>query len=434
MQNPSPMTYLETSLSSPSRRVGRALLVAVTAGVLGCTAGMGSGDDGADANSGSGGDAGGPAQADAAAGADGAPVGGDATVPTGTGYYTVGNQIHAPDGSLAVFRGVAWFGFETPNFVLHGLWQRNLEEMLDQMAGLGYDLLRVPLSNEMLHAAAPNSVNYQANPELEGLSPIQILDRLIADCGARGIHVLLDRHRPTGAAQSELWYTAEVSEADWIADWVMLAQRYAGDDTVIGADLHNEPHGAASWGSGDPATDWRLAAERAGDAILAANPRWLIVVEGVETNVAGASGSYWWGGNLSGVADYPVRLSVPGKVVYSPHDYGPGVYHQSWFDDPSFPDNLAGLWDQRWAYIHDQGIAPILVGEFGGRDTGTDTTEGVWQNALVDFIAGHDMYWTYWCWNPNSGDTGGILADDWTTVNADKQAMLQRLIDDDFGG
>lgn len=64
--------------------------------------------------------------------------------------------------------------------------------------------------------------------------------------------------------------------------------------------------------------------------------------------------------------------------------------------------------------------------------TGTDTTEGVWQNALVDYIAVHDLYWTYWCWNPNSGDTGGVLNDDWTTVNQAKQTMLQGLIDDDF--
>lgn len=30
------------------------------------------------------------------------------------------------------------------------------------------------------------------------------------------------------------------------------------------------------------------------------------------------------------------------------------------------------------------------------------------------------MSWTWWSWNPNSGDTGGILQDDWKTVNQDK--------------
>jgi endoglucanase len=35
------------------------------------------------------------------------------------------------------------------------------------------------------------------------------------------------------------------------------------------------------------------------------------------------------------------------------------------------------------------------------------------------------MSFTYWSWNPNSGDTGGIALDDWTNVNTTKQAILQ---------
>jgi chitinase len=30
------------------------------------------------------------------------------------------------------------------------------------------------------------------------------------------------------------------------------------------------------------------------------------------------------------------------------------------------------------------------------------------------------MSWTWWSWNPDSGDTGGILQDDWQTVNQNK--------------
>ena len=60
--------------------------------------------------------------------------------------------------------------------------------------------------------------------------------------------MILDRHRPDSSAQSPLWYTAQVPESQWIADWRMLAARYAEDDTVIGADLHNEPHGEAAAG------------------------------------------------------------------------------------------------------------------------------------------------------------------------------------------
>ena len=40
------------------------------------------------------------------------------------------------------------------------------------------------------------------------------------------------------------------------------------------------------------------------------------------------------------------------------------------------------------------------------------------------------MSWTWWSWNPNSGDTGGILKDDWTTVNQAKLAALQAIMAD----
>ncbi|MFD2881576.1 cellulase family glycosylhydrolase [Paenibacillus rhizoplanae] len=58
----------------------------------------------------------------------------------------------------------------------------------------------------------------------------------------------MDRHRPDSGGQSTLWYTAAYPESRWLSDWVMLANRYANNPTVIGADLHNEPHGTASWG------------------------------------------------------------------------------------------------------------------------------------------------------------------------------------------
>lgn len=345
-------------------------------------------------------------------------------------YHTSGSRIVDSTGTDARFNGINWFGFETSNFVPHGLWTRSMDEVLDQVKENGYNLLRIPYCNEMLNPdAASSSINYYKNPDLENLTPLQILDKLVEKARARGIKIFLDRHRPTSSQQTELWYSSEIPEERWISDWQLLAARYLNNDTVIGADLHNEPHGSASWGTGDRATDWRLAAERAGNAILSINPNWLIIVEGVEAHVKGNPDDYyWWGGNLAGVKNYPVRLSLPNKVVYSPHDYGSGVHFQSWFSQPAFPNNLERIWDMHWGYIQKEGIAPILIGEFGGRDTSLTTTEGIWQNMLVDYIARNNMYWTYWCLNPNSSDTGGLLLEDWHSWYQAKQLMLDRLI------
>ncbi len=119
-----------------------------------------------------------------------------------------------------------------------------------------------------------------------------------------------------------------------------------------------------------------------------------------------------------------MRLSVPQRLVYSAHDYGPEVNQQAWFAAPDFPRNLAGLWDRHWGYLQEQGSAPVLVGEFGGKavDSGA---EGAWIHTLMSYIHTHRLSYTFWCLNPNSGDTGGILADDWTAVNAAKMALLR---------
>ncbi|MEI2399642.1 cellulase family glycosylhydrolase [Paenibacillus phytohabitans] len=344
-------------------------------------------------------------------------------------YHTSGNKIVDSTGNPVVFNGLNWFGFETANYSPHGLWSRSMDDVLDQIKTEGYNLIRLPYCNQMFDAgSAANSIDYAKNPDLAGLTPVQIMDKLIEKAGNRGIRIFLDRHRPDSGGQSALWYTAAYPETRWISDWVMLAQRYADNPTVIGADLHNEPHGTASWGTGNPATDWRLASQRAGNAILAANPNWLIIVEGIETNVQGNSSSYWWGGNLTGVRNYPVTLTVPDRVVYSPHDYGPGVASQTWFSAADFPNNLPKLWDDTWGYISKEQIAPVLAGEFGGRSVDTLSAEGKWQHALVSYIGQNNLYWTYWSLNPNSGDTGGLLLDDWTSWNAPKQAMLDLIM------
>jgi endoglucanase len=362
-----------------------------------------------------------------------------ATTGTGRGYlHTNGNKIVDSTGATVRLTGLNWFGMETDNETFHGLWSGNpWRSQVDTMAGLGYNTLRIPFSDDALKpGATATSINNNTNPDLLGLSPLQILDKVIAYAGGKGMRVILDRHRPTAAGQTALWYTPAVPESTWITDWQSLARRYAGNPTVIGADLHNEPHAdgtnpaaiGACWGCGDTARDWRLAAERAGDAILTVEPDWLIFVEGVSCPSGGLSNDEdcgWWGGNLSQAGQFPVELSVANRVVYSPHEYATSVYHQAWFDDPSYPANMPAIWDKYWGYLYKQNIAPIMMGEFG--TTLQSDVDRVWlQNLLAYTGTGvGGMSFTYWSWNPDSGDTGGIANDDWTTINQAKQAILQ---------
>ncbi|MFG1672566.1 cellulase family glycosylhydrolase [Micromonospora sp. NPDC049282] len=375
---------------------------------------------------------------------------------TGTGYlHTSGNKIVDSTGATVRLTGINWFGMETDNKTFHGLWSSNpWRGQLDTMARLGYNTLRIPYSNDSIKpGATATGINDFVNPDLIGLSPLQILDKVIDYAGSKGMRVILDRHRPTSAGQSPLWYTSGVSEATWINDWKTMAQRYGNNPTVIGADLHNEPHAegtnpaatGACWGCGDTARDWRLAAERAGNAILGVQPNWLIFVEGVSCPSGGLSNVWdndpsndedcgWWGGNLSKAGQFPVRLNVANRLVYSPHEYATSVYRQAWFDDPSYPANMPAIWDRYWGYLYKQNIAPIMMGEFG--TTLQDPKDKIWLENLMAYTGTgvNGMSFTYWSWNPNSGDTGGIANDDWTTVNQAKQSILQPYLIPPGGG
>jgi endoglucanase len=44
------------------------------------------------------------------------------------------------------------------------------------------------------------------------------------------------------------------------------------------------------------------------------------------------------------------------------------------------------------------------------------------------------FHWTFWSWNPNSGDTGGILKDDWQTVDTVKDGYLAAVKAPGFAG
>lgn len=347
-----------------------------------------------------------------------APVG-----AAGTGYWhTSGAQILDANNRPVRIAGINWFGLENATRAPHGLWVRNYGTMLDQVKVLGYNTLRLPYANSLFDAGGtPNGINFDMNPDLRGLSGLQIMDKIVAGAGARGLRVILDRHMPDSSGQTAVWYSAQYSETRWINDWQMLAARYRGNATVIGADLHNEPRDPACWGCGDTSRDWRLAAERAGNAVLATNPDWLIFVEGVQS-VGG--NNYWWGGNLMAAGEYPVRLNVPGRLVYSAHDYPSTVSGQPWFNAPDYPHNLPAVWDKYWGYLAKNNIAPVYIGELGTKlETESDRR---WLTALTSYLGtgATAFHWTFWCLNANSGDTGGILNDDWTTVNTAKHNYL----------
>ncbi|NYZ18073.1 cellulase family glycosylhydrolase, partial [Azospirillum sp. RWY-5-1] len=120
----------------------------------------------------------------------------------------------------------------------------------------GFNLIRLPYSDAMLdNGRSPNGgIDYSLNPDLRGLTSLQVFDKIIEYADKIGMKIMLDHHRSgDGASANEngLWYTDQYPESVMIKNWQMLAERYADNPSVVAADLHNEPHGAATWGDGN---------------------------------------------------------------------------------------------------------------------------------------------------------------------------------------
>lgn len=364
-----------------------------------------------------------------------------------------GNTIVNKEGKAVWLTGANWFGFNTQERIFHGIWSVNLDATIKAMADRGINLIRVPFATALIDewmrdVFVPISFNEFANPELAGKTSLEIFDAFIESAKRHGMKVLLDAHSPhidNSGHVYPTWAREEITEEVFYNTWVWLAERYKNDDTVIGFDLENEPHGKAhsdtnfaKWDNSADANNWKRVAEEASKRIMAVNPNLLILVEGIEvyptdgvTWTSKNEDDYhfnWWGGNLRGVKDYPV--TVPGhqnQIMYSPHDYGPLVFQQSWFYPGFNKDTLiADVWEENWLYIHRQEISPLLMGEWGGFLDGGDNEK--WMLALRELMDEYKIHHTFWTLNPNSGDTGGLLAHDWTTWDEDKYNILEAVL------
>src|SRR5258705_376373 len=87
----------------------------------------------------------------------------------GQGYWhTSGSQILDAQNQPVRIAGINWFGFETPNYVVHGLDVRSYKDMLDQIKSLHYNAIRLPYSNQLFDPnSKPNKINYTLNADLQ---------------------------------------------------------------------------------------------------------------------------------------------------------------------------------------------------------------------------------------------------------------------------
>lgn len=369
--------------------------------------------------------------------------------------HAVGPQLYTAWNAPITLKAINWYGFEYAPFVAGGLNKVTLSSILSTIHSLGFNSIRLLFANETVESNPVVTAGVEANPWFRGMHSLDIMQRIIERAHDYGLRVILCNSRSEGGMGPEistgLWYTQRYPESAWIADWEKLVRRFRNDSAFVGADLRNEPHITGStfdvnayfargplWGAFHGTyyhdRDWRYAAQMLGNDLLEINPKLLIVVEGIQMyldpwkNVLTGA---LWGSNLIGVQYDPVVLDVPGRLVYSIHEYGPKMWLGDWFNANTTYDSLATRWTNLWGYLltaPKSMQAPIFVGEVGTcndwhcciSDPHKPWSQGFWWSSFVTYMKAHpQVSWAYWSLNPegpfrpNDNNFYSLMFHDW---------------------
>ena len=325
---------------------------------------------------------------------------------------------------------VNWYGFDQKEFVAGGLDHAPLATIVSEIVALGVNSVRLPWANETLeHDPVVPDYAVKANPQFKGKRAMETMDAVVDALAKAHIMVILDNHMSRAdwcCSEKDgngLWYNADYPESKWLADWRRIVGRYKHERWVIGADLRNELRSGAAWGGADPKLDWHAAAERGGNAVLAVNPRLLIVVESPDYST-----------NFAGFDELPVRLKVADRLVYSPHAYAsPDHVFSNYNELKQVSDARAGF------LLHAEPSVPLWVGEFGACQTLDCGADSDWFRLFVRYLKENDLAWSYWALNGtqssgegrkyDSVEPFGLLSADYRQVGAQKIVDLLRTIE-----
>ncbi|MDP1880662.1 MAG: cellulase family glycosylhydrolase [Parachlamydiaceae bacterium] len=392
---------------------------------------------------------------------------------------TKADKIIDEQGKVVELKGVNWFGFNNQSTMVDGLWgneaiKDDFQTVVYRMQLLGINAVRLPFSFKDLYELSPRNYSKDCPPATQAeiqanvtnpdfpvesgktippmTAPAQgttcngylpndtTFNRFVwvVDFFAQnGFYVLIDNHLREDQ-------TALEDKNLWVQRWTELAQAIsqnpASKDRVM-IDILNEPdnYGVRWEPSGDKLAlgEYYLSAM---DAIYTINPNLLFFVEG--TGQGGIDAN--WG---DGFATDPALISQYGlsdpnpffkelvkkpyanQVVISPHIYPPSV---TYANKNYSGAGLANRLTSSFGYLTQQGYCsesicktfPIAVGEFGSRFSEEKDIESLndlakYFNNTGELADGKHQpitNWFYWSWNPNSGDTGGLVEDNWKDI------------------
>ena len=341
---------------------------------------------------------------------------------------TRGSQIVDQAGRNVRIASIGWNGTEGPaGSSLAGLWRVSYKTVLDSIAAGGFNTVRIPWSDTGLnaplhgyedrlgwiHTTLNQDLVADQTPGPDGrytyVTTLALFEKVVAYAGQIGLKVIFDHHSNQGAPGpgNGLWYdlgpgadttvgtvTGRVTAEMFKQNWLQMARTFAGNSTVIGFDLHNEPNGESgriNWGRGGPA-DIKAMCEDVGAAIQSVNLDVLIICEGPAFYMpppaeSGMDPRYAApAGNLTAAGANPVKLPIPNKLVYSVHEYPDDISDITRFGLAEFGTPYIDRMNRTWGYLVRDNIAPVWIGEMGSSMTTPANRDWAW--TLIRYMNG----------------------------------------------
>lgn len=411
------------------------------------------------------------------------------------GRHEPSNDADNPSGApLELYVGNMWW---VNNSQGSG---RTIQQTMTELKQQGITMLRLPIAPQTLETNNPQGMvpNLKNHPSVRQTNARQALEDFIKLADQNNIQLFIDIHscsnyvgwragrldaRPPYVDANRVGYDFTREEYSCSATgnpssvtkihaydkekWLANLREVAGlsaklnVSNIIGIDVFNEPYDY-TW------AEWKGLVEDAYQAINEVNPNMLIIVEGISGNANTQDGTPDtkvpvphgnpdlnpnWGENLFEAGTNPLNIPKD-RLVFSPHTYGPSVFVQKHFMDPTQteceglegdeaghadcrivinPTVLEEGWEEHFGYLRELGYG-ILIGEFGGnmdwpgakssaadRALWSHITTNVdqqWQQAAANYFKKKGINACYWSINPESADTMGWYLTPWDPVSA----------------
>jgi hypothetical protein len=294
-----------------------------------------------------------------------------------------GNKFVDPDGTTVLFRGLCIS--DPDKIAVQGHWSKDHFVKVKEM---GTMLVRIPV----------HPIAWRERGQAEYL---KLLDQAVQWCTELHMYVMLDWHSIGNLGlerlQDPMYQTTKLETYGF---WDLMARHFAGHNTVAFYELFNEPaidkqpnqnrFGTYPW------DDWRKICEEEIALIREHNPQAIPMVAGFD-----------WAYDLKPVRDNPIRAE---GIGYTVHPYANKRPQAQW---------LTG-WEEDFGYVAAK--YPVMATEFGGfaapqiagaTQPATTTARAgrgggaspAYGPALINYLEGHGISWTVWCFDPDWGPT-----------------------------